>query len=183
MTASVFRSAAVGLTLVLCGCSGSMRPAAFSPSRAEARLVEFMVQRLELACQVAWNKFQNNGPVKDPKRETELLASLELQARRIGLSEEVGREFFEAQIAASRQVQEKLISAWKRGTSLPAVPPRDLRRDIRPRLDAIGEQLLRDLAEVKKSAPHPGLAGFAEKTILARGFSSSVAGTAAAPLR
>jgi len=142
-----------------------------------------MAQRLELARHVAWAKFQNDAKVSDPKRESELLATLELQARDTGLPEEIGRNFFQAQIAASRQVQEKLISHWKRGGTLPAIPPMDLRSDIRPRLDAISQELLRDLAVIGKTPFQPGLSGYAEQTLVARGFSRSIARQAAAPLR
>lgn len=169
--------------LLLAGCGTNAPSRTFVPSPTEVHLVELMSQRLELARHVAWAKFQSDAKVSDPKRESELLAALELQARESGLSEKIARNFFEAQILASRQVQEKLISNWKRGGALPAIPPMDLRLDIRPRLAMISQELLRDLAVTEKTPFKPGLAGYAEQTLAARGFSPSIARQAAAPLR
>ncbi|MEI6338419.1 MAG: gamma subclass chorismate mutase AroQ [Verrucomicrobiota bacterium] len=178
-----FSCGLVGLALVLSGCAGSAPKAALEPSPTETRLVELMTQRLELARQVAWIKFQNQAKVKGVKREAELLASLEQKAAAIGLARETARVFFQAQIQASCQVQQGLISGWKRGGVLPAIPPLDLQRDIRPRLEAISEELLRDLVVITRTPPDPGLARSAERTMVARGFSGAIAREASAPLR
>ncbi len=173
-----------GVVIILLAGCGTIAPSrTFVPSPTEVHLVDLMARRLELARHVAWAKFQNDAKVGDPKRESELLAARELQARETGLPEEIARDFFQAQIVASRQVQEILISKWKRGGTLPAIPPRDLRFDIRPRLDVISRELLRDLALITKMPFKPGLAGYAEQTLAARGFSPSIAREASAPLR
>jgi len=168
------------LLLVGGGCVAPKKSAA--PSEAEGRLVELMARRLEVAREVAWIKFQNDAPVRDPKREAELLASLTGQAGALGISPEVAGRFFSAQIRASCRVQDELIRYWKRGGTLPALPPRDLRHDIRPRLDVLSASLLRELAEVARTPRPTGLAAYARETLRSRGFSRPVAGMAAGPL-
>lgn len=162
------------------GCAGRSR---FSPSPAEIRLVELMAQRLEMAREVAWIKFENNAPVKDRKRESELLVSLVAQGTQAGIPAAEVESFFQAQIRASRQVQSGLIFGWRRGRTLPAIPPRDLRRDIRPQLDRISAELLRELAAGTGRGANPALAGYAESVLRSRGFSWYVARIAADPLR
>ncbi len=171
---------AVLIACVVFGCAGRQR---FSPAPAEIRIVELMAHRLEVAREVAWIKFENNAPVKDPRREAELLASLVAQGSQAGIPAPLVESFFGAQIRASRQVQSGLIFGWKRGRPLPAFPPRDLRRDIRPQLDRISADLLRELAGGAGRCGNPALAGYAERVIRARGFSWYVARIAAAPLR
>lgn len=173
---------AMVVAVLLGGCAGQPARQAFVASPAEARLVELMTQRLELAREVAWIKFQNDDKIRDPKREAELLTSLTTQAQTMGISPALAGDFFNAQIRASRQVQWEYIHKWKRGGTLPAVAPKDLRRDIRPRLDILSKELLRELAVISKAPASPQLASYAARTIKARGFSATVARIAAGPL-
>lgn len=168
--------------VLLGGCAGPASQEAFQPSVSAGRLVELMAQRLELAREVAWIKFQNNTPVRDPEREAALLNSLTMEARTTGLSPELAGDFFEAQIRASRDVQTSLITGWKRGQPLPAIPPRDLQTDIRPRLDRISKAMLRELAVVSRTPVGAQLRNYAIRIIQSRGFSHAVAREAAAPL-
>lgn len=168
--------------LLMVGCAGtSARRGAFQPNQNQARLTELIVQRLEVGRQVAWIKYVNHIPVKDPEREALVLNSLTEQGIRMGGDPAVTKEFFCSQILASRMLQEQLIRKWKRGSELPAYPPQDLKRNIRPKLDYLGSELLRELAVV--GLPDPVLAGYAVTKIRQRGFSESVAHVATAPLR
>ncbi len=172
--------------LVLCaivmgGCATVPSRPVFQATAEQARLTELMVQRLEVSRQVAWIKYVSQLPVKDPAREAQVLASLTEQGSKLGLNPAGTQEFFGAQILASRQTQEQLIHKWERGATLPAYPPYDLKRHIRPRLDYIGQEILHQLKVVK--LPDPALAGYATAQIRQRGFSGSVARTATIPLR
>ncbi len=178
-----FSCGLLGLSLLFCGCAGLEKQSDFQPSPTETHLVDLMTQRLELARQVAWIKFQNHAKVKDAKREAEMLASLEQKAAVAGLSKETARNFFQAQILASRHVQEGLIFHWKRGGVLPAIPPLDLQRDVRPALDGISGELLQDLVVITGTPHNPMLARYAQKTIVGRGFPGAIAREASAPLR
>ncbi len=42
---------------------------------------------------------------------------------------------------------------WKRGATLPALPPQDLKRDIRPKLDAINSEMLAEIARGETYGP------------------------------
>lgn len=169
------------LLLAVGGCAAPKKTTTPSPAD-DVRLVELMAQRLEVAREVAWVKFQNNLPVRDPKREAELLGSLTNRAGALGVSPKVAERFFSAQIRASCRVQEELMRYWEHGGTLPALPPRDLRHDIRPRLDVLSQALLEELAAVSRGPRKPGLAGSARNVLRERGFSPAVAGMAAAPL-
>jgi chorismate mutase-like protein len=178
------RRAFVGaLMLAVAGLiSGCVHPGArqaFEPTASERKLAEAMAQRLEVSRHVAWAKFQNNQPVRDAKREAEVLASLTQQGEAAGLSGEAVNAFFAAQIRASRREQTQLISSWKRGGTLPAYAPWDLKRHIRPKLDAIS----REMVQALRTPPRPGFAKFAEAYLRQQGFSRSVAATAVSPLR
>ena len=162
----------------LSGCVLTEPKEAFVPTPSENRLIEAMVRRLDLSRQVAWVKFQNNIPVSDPKREAEVLASLVTKGNELGLAPRTVELFFTAQIRASRTIQSELIGAWKHGATVPAFPPWDLKRHIRPRLDAVSNDMLAAL----RTPPQRGFRHFAYKSLRQRGFSHAVASAAVAPL-
>ena len=112
------RRAITTLALLLLG-------ACASPDRQLLTLVE---QRLAFAPEVAWAKFQKNLPVYDPIREAAVLS---------GIEEKSTRDFFAAQMQASRNIQAKLITDWKNGSPLPGHPALDLKTQIRPSIDSI----------------------------------------------
>lgn len=138
-----------------------------------------MGDRLDLASQVAWVKFRDTLPVYDPKREAELLAGLVRKGEAKGVPAMQVEAFMKAQMAASRAVQKTLIRSWSRGGTLPAYPPFDLKRDIRPRLDAISDEMI---ALLPGLGQNPFLAVYAEQELASRGY-RRVASLAAAPLR
>lgn len=158
---------------VVTGCAAPKHVAAPTGS-AGPRLLELMIQRLEIAQNVAWVKFVNHMAVSDPKRESEMLAALVERGHAMGVSEQRVTQFFTAQIAASRRYQEDLMYRWKRGATLPALPPQDLKRDIRPKLDAINSEMLSELARGETY----GLRNAALTAMTQRGLPRDVAGIA-----
>jgi chorismate mutase-like protein len=173
--AAIVLATLVGL---FAGCVHTEPKKAFVPTSPENRLIEAMVRRLDLSRQVAWVKFENHIPISDPKREAEVLASLVKKGQEQGLAPRTVELFFTAQIRASRTIQGELIGAWKRGATLPAFPPWDLKKHIRPRLDAVSNDMLVAL----RTPPQPGFRHFAYKSLRQRGFSHAVAAAAVAPL-
>jgi chorismate mutase len=147
----------------------------------ETRLIELMAQRLEVSRDVAWSKFNSGAPVLDPARERVVLTALVGQATRAGVGREAAERFFAAQIAASRQVQTEWIDGWKNGRPRPTTPPLDLANAIRPRLDAIGEQMVAALA-ARVVRPANGLSTRAKARLEAKGFSQAAAVIAAGGL-
>jgi hypothetical protein len=101
------------------------------------------------------------------------------QAR--GLPASTVRRFFQAQMAASRMVQADLMRYWKEGNPLPAAPPRDLKREVRPQLDAFNTGLLTQLAEAGPAARGPELKARATRYLLARGLPEAATSKAVSP--
>lgn len=178
-----FRALTLSLvTLCLWGCAAPDATQTFIPTAKEAQFARLIADRLELARHVAWVKFQNKLPISDPKRETELLASLVRQGSEMGIPSQEVEVFFRAQFQASREAQAGLIEGWRKGNPLPAFPPWDLRRDIRPKLDKISAGLLGGLKD-RTALQRPGFAAYADQVIRQRGFSWRDARHATAPLR
>ncbi|CAN5587879.1 hypothetical protein BH09VER1_BH09VER1_40640 [soil metagenome] len=168
------------LLLGLGGCATHGPKGGFRPTLDQARLAALVEQRLEIAQRVGWIKYGSNLPVKDAKREAVLMDSLVKQGRIVGVPEARVRSFFGAQIEASCEVQAHLIFKWKRGATLPTYPPEDLKRDIRPRLDAISAEMLLLLQKV--GPDNPGLQTYTWSLLRKNGFSWRVAGLASYPL-
>jgi chorismate mutase len=164
------------------GCAGRPDPA-WSPGPVQARMVELMGERLEVARQVAWYKFREGLPVRDWKRERASLRVLTARGKAMGLSSfQVGR-FFRAQMAASRMVQKDLMAGWKAGLPVPTVPPPDLARDLRPRIDAIDADLLVQVAGARHSMRGREISHRAELYLLALDIPHDAVLKAIGPLR
>ncbi|MEX1118392.1 MAG: gamma subclass chorismate mutase AroQ [Terrimicrobiaceae bacterium] len=149
------------LALILVGCASRPDPA-WTPSPAQAELVNLTTTRLELAREVAWIKFRDGLPVLDRKRESESLDRVVALGVEQGLSAKFVQRFFQAQMAASRAYQSRLISQWKDGGPLPLLPPRSLTQDIRPEIDSLNRQILAQLAVAGPQARGPQLASLAQ---------------------
>lgn len=116
--------------------------ASFTASNDVARVFDLMQQRLELMRSVASWKFANHVPVTDPARERQVLDATVAQAQRLGIDAASARELFALQIRMASDVQDHFIASWK--TQKPVDEPvRDLKSDIRPELDRLGNELLR----------------------------------------
>jgi cyclohexadienyl dehydratase len=123
--------------------AASVAPAAsFTGPDDVARVFDLMQQRLELMRSVAAWKFANNVAVTDAAREQQVLDATVAQAQRLGIDAASARELFTLQIRMARDVQEHFIASWK--TQQPVNEPvRDLKNEIRPELDRLGNELLR----------------------------------------
>jgi serine protease Do len=121
-------------------------------ARAVDALLEIMKQRLELSADAARFKYANKVPITDSRREEMLLAKLLKAAEEKGLDQNLVREFFRAQFAASRALQEDLHAHWaKSDKALPATDVPDLKGTLRPKMDQISQDLLQAFA---KAQPH-----------------------------
>ncbi len=88
----------------------------------------------------AW-KFANHVPVTDPTREQQVLDATVAQAQQLGIDAASARELFSLQIRMASDVQEHFIATWK--TQPPVNEPvRDLKNELRPELDRLGNELL-----------------------------------------
>jgi chorismate mutase len=161
------------LLLVLASCTTVPAPVSKDP------LVEAMAQRLELAREVAWFKYTNHQPVRDPRREAEVIDRMAGIAASRGMNVPSVRTFFTAQIAASCAEQEHLLRQWQRGTPTPTTAPRDLRTAIRADIDATNLALLDALG---RGSVRANLQSRAEATLRENGFASEAVALAVEPL-
>lgn len=137
----------VCLALVLWSLANVAAAASFSGPDDVARVFDLMQRRLAMMPAVAAWKHANGVAVSDPPREQQVLDSTVARARQLGIDGAAARELFALQIRMARDVQEHHIAQWKaRGGS--DVPVRDLKSELRPELDRLGNELLQaiDLA-------------------------------------
>jgi chorismate mutase len=179
----------VGLLLVSLAARGC-RPAdvPVAPRRDLAvldRLLRLMEQRLALMHDVARWKWNAGSPIKDPKRESELLQSVVERGRGTGLDLELVRSFFVAQMEAARLVQQADFDRWKSNEQGTFVDTASL-AVLRQQIDTINGELIDALVEVR-----PWLSGLtgqqallqrAEEILTGNGL-AGVRETAIAPLR
>ena len=111
------------------------------PLRAIDHLSDLLARRLAFMPLVAAAKARAGLPIEDRARERQVLdASLE-SARRRGLPEARVRDFFAVQIELAKAVQRRTSEA----TAL------DLRGQIRPALDELGERIIDALAAAART--------------------------------
>ncbi len=104
-----------------------------------------MAERLELARDIAWAKWKDDLPVRDPLREAAVLEKLIRQGEVAGIEEPLVSRFVRAQIEASCLEQEAWMKKWRKGTPLPAGEPPAL-DTLRHRLDLISPLLIAEWA-------------------------------------
>ena len=145
-------------------------------------LVTLMIQRLQLSREVAWSKCSAGIPVADPAREAKMLAALKSAGAQEGISSVEVARLFVPQIAASRRYQEELIAGWCSGIDIPKIEPLDLAADIRPRLDKVNREMLRQWAMVCREPLGWADRKEAQRMLGTRGIPSDVARIAVSPL-
>src|SRR5262249_29875671 len=92
----------------------------------------------------AWKHLQQQ-PIVDAAREQQVLEQTVRRAAELGLDAPSARELLALQIRLAVRVQQSLEQSWQSGAQAPSQAP-DLKTELRPHLDAIGEQLLRSLS-------------------------------------
>ena len=118
-------------------------------------LADLIFRRLELAEDVAADKFASGRPVDDPARERQILGSVARVLRGDGPYQEAVMQFFQDQIAANKVIQRGLHRRWHaHPEEIPAVHP-DLAAQIRPELDRITARMLWQLVYMNE-LPNPG---------------------------
>jgi|GEM_PF-2273908 len=127
------------LALFLTSCATPPLPEESEP------VVSMMARRLELARDIAWAKWTEGLPVRDPARETAVIEKLTRQGEAAGIEEPLVSHFVRAQIEASCLEQEAWMKKWRKGTPLPAGEPPAL-DSLRKRLDQMSPLLLAEWA-------------------------------------
>ena len=134
--------AALG-ALLLAACA---TPQTSSDTQKLDRLLQLTGQRLSYMDDVARNKWNSGAPIEDLPREREIIDNLGKQAAGYGLDAGIAREFFRAQIEASKVIQRTRFAEWRAQNQPPFNNLPDLRDKIRPALDALTPELMQALA-------------------------------------
>ena len=135
-------------TLLLQGCTSTA-----TPPTALSHLLESVNQRLDMAEDVALNKWDSGQPVEAPEREQQVIANAQSQALRFGVDGQRAALFFADQIEANKLLQYSALSRWHAVGSAPQTPRVDLRSQLRPQLDRLQRTLLSQLAEFDRNRP------------------------------
>lgn len=117
------------------------------------RLAQLVMDRLALSLDVAAAKYFNGGPIDDPIREHQILASMVRELNGFGRHQQIARQFLADQIEANKIVQRQLHQRWhEHPEEVPAVR-RSLSAEIRPDLDNITAQMIREFMDMVE-VPH-----------------------------
>ncbi|MFY0730752.1 chorismate mutase [Pseudomonas sp. NFX15] len=109
-------------------------------------LLATMDQRLYLSELVALTKWDTGKPIQDSAREAQVIASARAQAAQRKLDPDEVTDLIAAQIEASKLVQYGRFAQWQAARKAPDTPRPDLNKEIRPKLDALQNQLLKQYA-------------------------------------
>lgn len=110
-------------------------------------VLSLIQQRLGYMDDVARNKWNSKAPIEDLPREREIIDAIGRTAPAYGLDPQIAKDFFRAQIDASKIVQNARFAEWRarnqpRFTDIPNLQDR-----IRPALDALTPALMLALAD------------------------------------
>ncbi len=132
--------------LLLAACA---TPRTAPATRQLDHLLRLIDERLSYMDDVARNKWNSGAPIEDLPREREIIDGLGRQATGYGLDPALVRDFFRAQIEASKIIQRARFAEWKAQNQPPFRNPPDLREKIRPALDALTPRLMQALADAQ----------------------------------
>lgn len=154
------------------------------PSLAASRLLDLMNRRLGYMQDVARAKWNTKSAAVDRAREAALLMAIAEAGKAHGLPPESTTAFFAAQIEAATILQRACFREWeaeRRGFFADAP---DLVRDLRPRIDAVGRELLPALAAFRSSGPlsESELLRLSRQHLTGPGVSAEVRQVATVPL-
>ena len=113
-------------------------------------LLDLIERRLDIAEAVALHKWDLGQPVQDDNRERQIIASVRREAPKHGLDPDRAEAFFVNQMNAGKLIQIVLLDRWRNEKQAPDTPRQDLRTELRPQLDALQHELLRNLALFEK---------------------------------
>jgi chorismate mutase len=157
------------ILLLASGCATAPQGSATDTARVD-RLLRLVRERLDVAPEVARIKWNTKAPIEDLPREKQIIDGVAQRAPQYGLEPQVASAFFQAQIEASKIIQNALHAEWTaRGQPL-FEKVADLGKDVRPVLDRLTPAMMQALAEALPVVRQPGGRQLLEgqiKTVLA----------------
>lgn len=128
---------------------------AAQPRSTLTDLVDATARRLEVADPVALSKFHSGQPVKDPRREQQVIDAAVAEATALGVVDPAHvTAVFRDQIDASVGIQYARLSQWTLDPASAPVPAEDLAAS-RAVLDAVNRELVTLLAEEREALSSP----------------------------
>ena len=112
-------------------------------------LIASSARRLAIAKQVALAKWDNHTAVEDASRESRVISAASDEGASKGLDRTFVSRFFAAQIEANKLVQYSLLAKWARTGKVPVHKSINLSITIRPELDRLDKELVRELVETR----------------------------------
>jgi chorismate mutase len=135
------------LILILVAIGGLGAAWAQDASEKLQTLVETSARRLAIAQQVALAKWDSQASVEDAAREAQVITAAAKDGESRGLDRAFVVHFFAAQIEANKLVQYSLLANWRRVGMAPAHRPINLAATIRPELNELQRDLIKELAD------------------------------------
>jgi chorismate mutase len=139
-------------------CGGVFRYQSAYPSSIRAgecsalnALLDASVQRLALAREVAFVKWDDGTPVEDVARERQVIGAAITAGREVELTAEFVRRFCSAQIEANKLIQYALLTKWQAQGEAPRHSRIDLAQTVRPQIDRIQAVLISTLVKRTRS--------------------------------
>ncbi|MFA7344858.1 MAG: gamma subclass chorismate mutase AroQ [Terrimicrobiaceae bacterium] len=157
------------LALLLASCATPPLPEESQP------VVGLMAERLELARDIAWAKWTDGLPVRDPVREVTVLEKLIRQGEAAGIEEPLVSHFVRAQIEASCLEQEAWMARWRKGTPLPTGEPPTL-DNLRQQVDRLSSFLIAEWAAAITTPRAPARQRLLKSAINPRAATVAVSG-------
>jgi chorismate mutase len=155
---------ALGAMLLLGSCAGQptgpapapgQRPSGAAEADPLSDLVALAARRIGTGDVVAAAKFGTPTAIDDPVREKQELDAVAAESPGLGINPAESAQFFRDQIEASKVVQRGLYQLWTAHTELRPTTKPDLTRTVRPELDALTTEIMRQL-QVTTAARHSG---------------------------
>jgi chorismate mutase len=155
------------------------------PSLVASRLLALMNRRLGYMHDVARAKWNTKSAAEDRAREASLLKAMAEAGKAHGLPPASTTAFFAAQIEAAKILQRACFREWEEERRGPFADAPDLVRDLRPKIDAVGRELLPALATFQSgvAVPESELQRLSRQFLNGPGISEEVRQAATEPLR
>ena len=141
------------MSLILC-FNALAKDASVSIPPSLDKLLPVIAARIAVADRVALTKWDNQRPVSDAQRESEVIADAIRLAPKYGLESTDVAAFFRAQIEANKWVQYQDLNRWQLYGNVPQTHRPDLAQ-LRNKLDALQDTILQRLAATQQMREMP----------------------------
>jgi chorismate mutase-like protein len=142
------RLAAIALYVALSACVSAAVDYTSGEAGAIDRLLTSMKRRLEIAPEVARDKWNRGAPVEDAKREAAIIEAALAQAAQRGIDPDRLKRFLRGQIEAGKAIQTALMAQWEKEHRGKFANAADLAGKTRPELDRLTAAMILEFGEV-----------------------------------